>query len=129
MLPAHLKLRSSQDFKTTMRRGRAARSRTLMVHVLVPGLSAHARDTVPTLVPRAPRFGLVVSKAVGNAVARHATSRRLRHCLAALAATGVLPPGSQVVIRAFPPSATATSAELAADLERAVAKALARGPQ
>ena len=53
-----------------MRKGVRAGSRTLMVHV-------YARPD--QVIQGGPRFGLVVSKQVGNAVTRHAVSRKLRN--------------------------------------------------
>ncbi len=64
------------------------------------------------------RVGLVVSKAVGPAVTRTRVKRRLRHQLAPL--VGRLPAGTDVVVRAKPAAATATSAELASDLRHAL---------
>ena len=64
----------------------------------------------------APRVGFVVSKAVGNAVTRNRVQRRLRHLVPGL--LPALPQASLVVIRALPPAASATSAELGADLAR-----------
>lgn len=71
-----------------------------------------------------PRFGLVVSKAVGNSVTRHRVSRRLRHIAAEL--VGGLPPDLWVVIRANPASATASQEELTQDFRRALDVASAR---
>jgi len=65
-----------------------------------------------------PRAGFVVSKAVGNSVVRHRVSRRLRHLV--LHRLGTLPSGSSLVVRALPPAATASSAELGADLDAAL---------
>ena len=66
--------------------------------------------------------GLVVSKAVGGAVLRNQVKRRLRH-LARERLTSL--PGSAVlVVRALPPAATASSAELGADLDRALGRVL-----
>jgi ribonuclease P protein component len=48
-------------------------------------------------------------------VVRHRVTRRLRHLVAARLDT--LPAGSMLVVRALPPAATASSAELAADLD------------
>lgn len=65
-----------------------------------------------------PRIGLIVSKAVGNAVQRHQVSRRLRH-----AARTVLPdldPADRVVIRALPNSRDAISARLEQELRTAL---------
>ncbi|SDJ41061.1 ribonuclease P protein component [Actinokineospora alba] len=67
-----------------------------------------------------PRVGFVVSKAVGNAVVRHRVARRLRHL--AGARLGTLPPGTALVVRALPPAAGATSAELGQDFDAAIRK-------
>jgi hypothetical protein len=72
----------------------------------------------------APQFGLVVSKAVGNAVIRHAISRKLRHILYDLAPQ--VAPGTLIVVRALPKAAAASSKELSADVHRAYNKALRR---
>lgn len=71
-----------------------------------------------------PRCGLVVSKAVGNAVTRHRVSRMLRHIFAELAPT--VPAQATVVIRALPPSASASYEELRSDVQKALVKALRR---
>ena len=47
-----------------------------------------------------PRVGLIVSKAVGNAVVRHQLSRRLRHTCRELIPS--MPIGVDIVIRALP---------------------------
>jgi ribonuclease P protein component len=70
----------------------------------------------------APRAGLVVSRAVGGAVVRHRVSRRLRHLLVPRLAS--LPAGARVVVRALPPAADASSAELAGDLDSGLRGAL-----
>ena len=67
------------------------------------------------------RAGFVVSKAVGNAVVRHRVSRRLRHVVRPRLAE--LPPGAALVVRALPPSADASSADLTRDLDSALAAA------
>lgn len=64
------------------------------------------------------RAGFVVSKAVGNSVVRHRVARRLRHLVADR--IPVLSPHSSVVVRALAPAATASSAELARDLDSAL---------
>ena len=72
------------------------------------------------------RIGFVVSRAVGNSVVRHRVQRRLRHlCRERLPS---LPPGCEVVVRALPPSADASYAELGADLDRCLQRGLLRGP-
>ena len=82
-----------------------------------------------TAVPAGPRAGFVVSKAVGGSVVRHRVTRRLRHLVRPRLAE--LPENARVVIRALPPSATASSAELAEDLDsglRSALRKLGRGP-
>jgi ribonuclease P protein component len=71
-------------------------------------------------------IGFVVSKAVGNSVVRHRVTRRLR----ALAHDRVsaATPGTRLVVRALPPSATASSHELGADLDSCLARLVAAGP-
>lgn len=116
MLPAALKLSTSSDFRRTMRGGSRAGSRTLVVHL---------RARTETAITGGPRFGLVVSKQVGNAVTRHAVSRKLRHIARELAPE--LPREFDVVIRALPASADATSAQLAHDFSLALGKARKKG--
>jgi ribonuclease P protein component len=86
----------------------------------------HAR---PALTGSLPHVGLVVGRSVGNSVTRHRVTRRLRAQLAVR--LNELPPGSGVVVRALPEAASATSASLGADLDRALGAALARmaGPR
>lgn len=67
-----------------------------------------------------PRVGLIVSTAVGNAVVRHRVARRLRHVSGSLLAG--IDPCVDIVLRALPGAATATSAELAGQLESAFRK-------
>ena len=71
-----------------------------------------------------PVVGLVVSKAVGNAVTRNLVKRRLRALVRDR--FGMLPEGSSVVVRALPPAATAPYAQLASDLDGAIRTALRR---
>ncbi|KKX97876.1 ribonuclease P [Microbacterium sp. Ag1] len=65
---------------------------------------------------RAARFGFIISKQVGTAVVRNSVRRRLKAvCAEALPR---VPEGTDVVIRALPASATASYAELRADVDR-----------
>lgn len=116
VLPTQYKL-NSRDFSRTMRGGRKSGSRTLVVHAHRPEPNAAA--------PRVggPRFGLTVSKAVGNAVIRHRVARRLRHICLELAAE--LDPQLDLVVRALPRAAHADSATLLADLRKALRRATA----
>ncbi|MGV9359389.1 ribonuclease P protein component [Amycolatopsis sp. NPDC003731] len=113
MLPAAARLRRSEDFRVVLRRGSRAGRRRLVVHALTTDPS-EAADAVPS----AARAGFVVSKAVGNSVVRHRVSRRLRHLVSAR--LGTLPAGTALVVRALPPSSTASSAELGSDLDAAL---------
>lgn len=118
VLPKKHKFTSKSDFSRTLKRGVRAGSKTVVVHL-------HRRQTEPGAAPiieGGPRFGLVVSKAVGNAVVRHRTSRRLRHIALALATTGALPRDVDVVLRALPAAGAADSADLERDIHKALGK-------
>ena len=69
---------------------------------------------------REPRFGFIISKQVGTAVIRNTVRRRLKAVCAE--AISDVPQGTDVVIRALPASATATFAELTADVTRCLAR-------
>ena len=71
-------------------------------------------DGEPRLGFGGPRFGLIVGKTVGNAVVRHRVARRLRQICGGV--TAAIPAEYDVVIRALPGAAAATSAELAAQI-------------
>ena len=109
MLPASHRLRSSAEFGVTVRRGRRAGTRTLVVHVARPSQDGPVR------------VGFVVGKPVGGAVVRNRTKRRLR-ALARPLLPQVLP-GTQVVVRANPPAAGASTAALERDLVSALLRA------
>ena len=64
----------------------------------------------------------MVSRAVGNAVTRNAVKRRLRHLLGERLAG--LPAGAELVVRALPAAAEASSVDLGADLDRALERTL-----
>ena len=113
MLTREHRLSSSRLFSRTVRRGRRAGTRTLVVHLDVDGG-----------VER-PQLGLVVSKAVGPAVTRNLVKRRLRHL--ARERIHALPGSAVLVVRALPAAAGADYAALGADLDHALARALSRG--
>ena len=119
MLPSSARLRRSQDFTETVRRGARAGRPLLVVHLATSGADATAHRSRPGDDPRA---GFVVSKAVGGSVVRHSVARKLRHLVRPRLAS--LPAGSQLVVRALPGSATASSTELGADLDVALERAL-----
>ena len=123
MLPAGHRLRTSADFSAALRGSAGAPggrsgvrfgSRLIVVH-------ANATDARAGLPPR---VGFVVSKAVGIAVVRNRTKRRLRALMAAQ--LDRLPRGTDLVVRANPLAAQASSSELNAELDGLIAKALAR---
>lgn len=72
-----------------------------------------------------PRFGLVVSKAVGNAVQRNLVKRRARSALADRAQS--IPVGSSVVLRAMPGLAGVSWTEFCNELDSALTKLTSKG--
>jgi ribonuclease P protein component len=128
VLPEPYRLHHRADFSRTVRRGQRIGRRDLVVHALAHGydgvVGANGRhDQIPDdLLVRVggPRFGLIVSKAVGNAVIRHRVARRLRHMCAQV--VDELPPGTDVVIRALPGAATASSEDLLRQVRTALRK-------
>ncbi|WP_084495391.1 ribonuclease P protein component [Nocardia shimofusensis] len=134
MLPEPYRLHHRADFSRTVRRGQRIGRRDLVVHAFVhsydwaradDGLAdaTISRDPVAagSLVRvGGPRFGLIVSKAVGSAVVRHRVARRLRHMCATI--VDELPADTDVVIRALPGAATADQAELARQVRSGLRK-------
>lgn len=106
MLPRARRVNRPAEFRRVLRRGRKAGRRRLVVHV------HRGTGDGPA------RAGLVVGRGVGSAVVRHRVSRRLRHLLAGR--LDRLPSGTDVVVRAQPGAATASSAELGSDLDAAL---------
>lgn len=115
MLTRAQRLTTSRGITRTVRHGRRAGSRTVVLHLLVDPADGAT-----------PRVGFVVSKAVGGAVVRNQVKRRLRH-LARERLTS-LPGSATLVVRAQPAAATASYDELGADLDRALARLLGRSP-
>ena len=119
MLPARYRLRSSADFAAVFRGARGAGgtrsgSRLIVVHAN----STDARAGQP------PRVGLVVSKAVGNAVVRNRSKRVLR----ALMSNRIdrLPEGVDLVIRAKSDLPGTPTAALGRDLDTLLTTVLRR---
>lgn len=106
-------MRRSAEFSATVSRGVRAVQPDVVVHALHEGT-----DTT------GPRVGLIVSKAVGNAVERHRVSRRLRHVARTLIPE--LDSTDLVVIRARPGSSAASSPRLEKQLQRALERLDAR---
>lgn len=115
MLPSHYRLHSSADISRTIRQGRRARRGAVVVHVIVGDAGVQPA-----------RAAFAVSKAVGDSVTRHRVIRRLRGVMPPL--LDRLPAGSEVVVRAMPEAATASSAHLRLDLERALERVAPLAP-
>jgi ribonuclease P protein component len=96
-----------------------------VLHLLLTDGAAGAEPpSEPVPAPLPARVGFVVPKTVGNAVVRNRVTRRLRALCAARIDT--FPPGSRVVVRALPPAAEASFAELAEQLDSAQSTAVRR---
>ncbi len=104
------RLTGSAQFSLAIRTGRRAGSGTLVLHLACPDSDGR------------PRVGFVVSRAVGNAVTRNRVKRRLRELVRAQG--DALPSGSVLVVRALPPSAGASYAELRSDLARCLTRVI-----
>ena len=102
MLPAAARLHTADEFAAVVRTGRRAGTPRMVIHLL------------PSSRPGAPRAGFVVSGKVGNSVMRHRVTRRLRPLVRS--ALDGLPNGTDLVVRALPAAATASSRELSTDL-------------
>ena len=107
MLPAESRMRRRHDFTVAVRRGSRSGRKLLTGHLLVPAAGAAGEDCPP-------RAGFVVSRAVGIAVVRNRVRRRLRVLVREYLSS--LPRGSLLVVRAHPQAATASQADLAAEL-------------
>ena len=121
MLDRSHRLTERDDFARAVRKGRRAGTSTMVLHLLTPAADTPGPDQPATGRPRPARVGFVVGKAVGPAVSRNRVKRRLRHLVRDR--LPLLPHGSRLVVRALPAAATATSEELARDLDRALARA------
>ena len=120
MLPATHRLVDADAFRATTRHGRRAGSTTLVTHLLVDDSVGGQFGVRPA------RAGFVVSKAVGISVVRSRVKRRLRHLVAER--LDRLPAGGDLVVRANPPAARASYAELGDDLDRCLDRILIADP-
>lgn len=135
MLPRRSRLTRPADFRAVLRRGpssgagqvrrtrRRAGTDLLVVHVALAPSGDEAADSGvahPSSDP--PRVGFTVSGAVGNSVVRHRVVRRLRALVAHR--LDQLPAGADLVIRALPPAARATTADLGQALDVALSRTL-----
>lgn len=107
-------MREAADFGLAMRGGRRAGTSELVLH-LAPGPAPEAGATDPNPPATSTLVGFAVSRKVGSAVVRNRVKRQLRHLMRERIER--VPPGSRIVVRALPPSAGASSAELARALD------------
>jgi len=122
VLPSAARLRTPADFAAAVRSGFRGSSTNVVVHLR------------PTDRPGMARAGFVVSGKVGNSVVRHRVTRKLRPLVRERLST--LPAGADLVVRALPAAAAASSPALAADLDaslagglRKLARAAGRAPE
>ncbi|GAA0940533.1 ribonuclease P protein component [Actinocorallia libanotica] len=111
MLPSGHRMRRRHEFTLAVRRGVRAGRPHLVAHLFTGG-EADGNSLV----------GFIVSKSVGNSVVRGRVQRRLRHLVRDR--LDLLPPGSLLVVRANPKAASASSEELARDLDSALGRLL-----
>ena len=110
MLARQNRLTQGSDYRLVVRRGTRF------------GGARVATSVLRSVEPRPPRFGFIISKQVGTAVTRNTVRRKLKAVCAEVLAS--VPEGTDVVIRAFPASATASFAELKADVTRSLGRAV-----
>ena len=108
MLSQENRLHRSSDFRRVVRTGVKVTCGHVVVYAARQDNDKELAASVTGSHPHSatsenpPRVGLIVSKAVGNAVARHQLSRRLRHTCRELLPT--IPNNVDIVIRALPGS-------------------------
>ena len=108
MLPRALRMRSAKDFQATTRGGRRFQQPLCVVFFRV-------EESSPDRM-----VGVIASKTVGNSVARHRVTRRIREAVRQEAWT--LPEGSRVVVRALTgsPNSPETIQQVRLALQQAV---------
>ncbi|MGB7980829.1 MAG: ribonuclease P protein component [Candidatus Nanopelagicales bacterium] len=112
MLPGPRRIRRASQFRAVMRTGSRAATGTVVVHALV-GVEGQPA-----------RAGFVVGRSVGGSVVRNRVTRQLRHLIGARLTD--LPAGTDLVVRAQPPAAHASGAQLARDVDSGLRRALTR---
>lgn len=94
----------------------------MVLHYLSDRSASTTRGPVSAVPAAGPRAGFVVGKSVGNSVVRHRVTRRLR--AAVLGELHRLPASADLVVRARPEAAGATSQQLRADLRSGLDRVL-----
>jgi ribonuclease P protein component len=118
VLPAQARLRRRPEFTAVVRSGRRAGRPTMVVHYL----PERPAEPVGAAGGAGPRAGFVVGRAVGNSVVRHRVTRRLRAVVRDQ--LDRLPETADLVVRARPEAATATSRQLDRDLRSGLDRVL-----
>ncbi len=121
MLTRAHRLVSSRRFSSTVRRGRHAGTRTVVLHLL----TYPCPDEAPG-VPFRVQVGFVVNKAVGPAVTRNRVKRRLRHIVRER--LGSLPDSAALVVRALPASGRVPYTALHDDFDSALVRLVRAEP-
>jgi ribonuclease P protein component len=100
-----------------LRGGRRIGRHSIVVHAAVrtPEISTSVAEQSP-----GPKFGLIVSKSVGNSVERHRAARILR--AAAMSVAKETTPHAAIVIRALPAIAGASSNEVEEQLRKGLSR-------
>lgn len=132
MVAAAHRISRGSDFDRTLKTGVRVTTRDLVVHVLpIAGSSVSGRGSstegrggigvADIATVGGPWLGLIVSKAVGNAVVRHRTARRLRaafqECVPRFPVAETM-----LVIRARPSAADCSSLDLADQIADALTR-------
>ncbi len=112
MLAAENRMRRSAQFDLAFRGVRGRGNRVALF------IGAAQSENVADLPPV--KVGFVIPKSVGNSVVRHRLARQLRHIMRTHIENGDLHPGEMVAVRAFPPAKGTSSAELSADISKAL---------
>jgi ribonuclease P protein component len=112
MLAKEARLRTADDFRSTMRTGRKVTSANLVIYLKRVPRTAQAR------------FGFVVAKTVGNAVTRNLVKRRLRNLARNQQIT--LDRGLDVVVRALPGASSLNWDSIAKEFEASLSKGFAK---
>ncbi len=103
MLAKANRLTRGADYRSVVRRGARCAGAHTVTHVIVSGAAA------------APRFGFIVSRAVGGAVVRNTVRRRLKAvCVELIEELRA----ADIVIRALPSAAEADFAGLRTEVQR-----------
>lgn len=112
MLAKANRLVTAEDYRDTVRRGRRTGTGNTVVYMV----RRRGADV--------PRFGFIVSKAVGNAVTRNLIRRRLKSVSRALIAS--VERDCDIVVRALPSARDASWTELRDEVATAIGKGVDR---